>query len=93
MKFKKIEGYFRPILVQVQWCLSLLTVINTMFLVLGTPSWVKVFYGVFPILAFVWILYYFKRGRRQEFTNMHKDNPLMDEIKAAREQLKELLRR
>jgi len=87
---KKIEGYFRPILVQVQWCLSLLTVINTMFLVLGTPSWVKVFYGIFPIISFIWIVYYFKRGRRQEFTNMQKDNPLMDEIKSIKRLIEDL---
>ncbi len=87
---KTFEGYFRPALVQLQWCSSILVLINTMFLVLGTPSWVKVFYGVFPVFVIGWVFYYFKRGRRQELTNIVQDNPIYDEVKRLREAVEEL---
>lgn len=79
--FKRIEGYFRPVLVQVQWCLSLLTLINTMFLVFGTPSWIKELYAGFGIMTLFWLVYYFKRGRRREFANIVEDNPIYDEVR------------
>ncbi len=87
---KTFEGYFRPVLVQLQWCSSILVLINTMFLVLGTPSWVKIFYAVFPIFVIGWVFYYFKRGRRQELTNIVQDNPIYDEVKRLRAAVEEL---
>lgn len=75
---------------QVQWCLSLLTLVNTMFLVLGTPTWIKWLYGWFAVFTVIWIVYYFKRGRRAELTNVVQDNPIYDEVKAARRDLAEL---
>ncbi len=79
MKLNKLEGYTKPFLMQLQWLLSIFGMLNVIYLVIsekGVPDW----YWWFMPLGLIYMIYYFKRGRKKELENVNYDNLIVMEI-------------
>jgi hypothetical protein len=79
----KLEGYLRPILVQLQWTVSVYAALKIIVMKAGfiEPVWFTYFSYAYPGFVIGWLVYYFKRGRNKELENVSRDNPELQEIK------------